>query len=127
MEQARVPDELESVLRLVAEGRLTPEEAEPILAALGEGEAATEPVRPADAPRPRPAGERRIRIQVLVADHQVVNLRVPLGIAGVAASLVPGLSERTAERIRQVVRAGEDGTILDVVDEDGDRVIISVE
>jgi hypothetical protein len=40
---------------------------------------------------------------------------------------VPGLSGSQSERIREALRSGEVGPILEVVDERGDGVIISTE
>ena len=45
-----MPDEIETILRLVAEGKLSPEEAEPIIAALAQ--------RSADADRPGDRSDR---------------------------------------------------------------------
>ena len=126
---------LERVLRLVSQGTLTPAEAEPIIAALSPAEPPPPPPPP-QPPGPRadevPSGSvtepvRGLRIQTFEKGRQTVNLRVPLGIGGLAASLVPGLSEANAERIRAAMRAGARGAIIDVEDEDGDRVVISTE
>ena len=70
--------------------------------------------------------QRYLRIEVTEGDRRVVNLRVPLGIAGAAAALVPGLGSIHAERIREAIRSGVVGPIIDV--QDGhERVVISAE
>jgi hypothetical protein len=119
-------DELESVLRLVAEGRLTPAEAAPIVAAL------TDRVAPpggqsSSAPREGGAGARQLRIRVEEQGRTVVNLRVPLSVAEIALNMVPGLAGEHAARVRAALRGGAIGPIIDVEDPDGDGVLISIE
>jgi len=168
-------EELETVLRLVAEGRLTPEEAAPIIEALTRAERAD--VRDDDdfgtgfghafehgfgrlnrldrlgrridekvARRFERAqhraeaamgrleeelagrGGRQLRIKVTERGRQVVNLRIPIRFVETALAFVPGLGGDQAERIRDAVRAGAVGPIIDVEDADGEGgVLISVE
>jgi hypothetical protein len=173
-------DELEAVLRLVADGRLTPEEAAPIIDALtraervvgNEGEGADDwkaewdddfpggdrldrldrlgdrisrrVERQAERARRRAervsaraerlaagagAGRtRHLRIRVTERGRQVVNLRIPVGFVETALRFVPGLGGDQAGRIREAVRAGAVGPIIDVEDPDGvGGVLISVE
>ena len=168
-------EELETVLRLVAEGKLTPEEAAPIIDALTRAERAphddddfgdelgaqfdhafergfsrldrlgeridrkvarrvARAQRRADAVRERVAegvaagGGRQLRIKVTERGRQVVNLRIPIGFVETALTFVPGLGGEQSQRIRDAVRAGAIGPILDVEDADGEGgVLISVE
>jgi polyhydroxyalkanoate synthesis regulator phasin len=171
-------EELETVLRLVAEGKLTPEEAAPIIEALTRAEqpshhdhfdpgfdhafergfghldrlgeridrkvnrrierAQRRVERRVEAARARvvdAADElgrvsrgRQLRIKVTERGRQVVNLRIPIGFVDTALTFVPGLGGDQAERIREAVRAGAIGPILDVEDPDGQGgVLISVE
>lgn len=172
-----MPEELETVLRLVAEGRLTPEEAAPIIEALTRAERAAGWDAADDLPdvgelpgfdRLDRLGERinrrvqrrverahrraarttervteqlaaarlgmaagrgrQLRIRVTERGRQVVNLRIPIGFVETALRFVPGLGGDQAERIRDSVRAGAIGPILDVEDPDGQGgVLISVE
>jgi hypothetical protein len=122
-------DELEALLRLVAEGRLTPEEAAPLVAALTGPSAA-----PSSPPAPAPAsgrvldeGPRQLRIRVEEEGRTVVNLRVPLSVAETALRMVPGLGGEQAARVRAALQGGAIGPILDVEDPDGDAVLISLE
>lgn len=121
-------DELEAVLRLVAEGRLTPEEAAPIVAALTDRAPA-----PAGSPSDRGperkagAGARQLRIRVEEHGRAVVNLRVPLSVAETALRMVPGLGGEQAARVRAALQGGAIGPIIDVEDPDGDAVQISLE
>lgn len=132
---------LETVLRLVAEGRLTADEAAPILDAL-ETKGGEPPNAPSPPPRPAASGPtppnpprpfvtddspaRAIRIEVTETGRSVINLRVPLSLGKAAINQVPGISEATSERIREAIDAGIKGPIVDI-DEDGDGVRISLE
>jgi hypothetical protein len=175
-----MPEELETVLRLVAEGRLTPEEASPIIDALTRAEraageedwedewkdddiigpagfdrlgerisrrvnrrvaraqrqalrAAERATRHAERARhathaDHPGRGRQLRIRVTERGRQVVNLRIPIGFVESALRFVPGLAGDQADRIRDAVRAGAVGPILDVEDPDGEGgVLITVE
>lgn len=169
-----MPEELETILRLVAEGKLSPEEASPIIEVLARAERqdaeealdttgdvpwggvervvrhATQHARRADrhierafvrAERGVREAEMRVgdigdrlstghhlRVRVTERGRQVVNLRVPIGFVESALRFVPGLGGDQAERIRDAVRSGAVGPILDVEDPDGlGGVLISVE
>ena len=119
---------LRRVLDLVADGRLSAEEAAPILDAL---DAAAPPPpddpRPADDAAATPSGGRgrAIRVEVTENGAKVVNLRVPLALGQAALSRIPGLSESTADLIRQMVDTGASGPIVAVDDGDGGvRIVI---
>jgi hypothetical protein len=136
--------ELEALLRLVSEGRLTAEEAAPIVAALEEAARADGPSS-ATAGRGAPANQvptgdearrgrtaqdvlagRRIRIFVAEDGRQVINLQIPLAAAGFAIDQVPGLSPDHRSRIVEAIRTGMTGPILEVSDH-GDEVRIVIE
>lgn len=126
-------EELATILRLVSEGRLTPEEAAPIVEALSRTEpsAAREP-RATSAPAGGQAGRattrgRRMRIRVSENGRSVVDVRVPLAFAAMAARMVPGIPDNYAELIRQAVETDEVGPIVDTEDDRGDAVLISIE
>ncbi len=123
------------VLQLVAEGRLTADEAGPILDALDrrpdDADAPTTRTsdRPATEPQPdQPTGGpggRAIRIEISDNGRKVINLRVPLALGRAALDRIPGLSEATAERVREAIISGIKGPIVDVDDEgDGVRIVI---
>jgi hypothetical protein len=129
-------DAMDSILRLVAEGRLTAAEAGPILDALGTTTSSDEGARH-DAPRgSAPAGgskassdgspARAIRIEVSESGRQVVNLRVPLALGRDALARIPGLSESLTDRVREAMTSGIKGAIVDV-DDGGDGVRIIIE
>ena len=127
---------LESVLRLVAEGRLTAEEAGPILDALdlrtadpAPGSASGRPHTssgPGDARPDDDAPAKALRVEVREGGRTVINLRVPLSLGRAAISQVPGISEATSARIREAIAAGVKGPIVEV-DDDGDTVRVSLE
>ncbi len=123
-------DEITTVLRLVSEGKLSPEEAAPIIEALGRQSAP--PPSPgvlADAARPpgAPGKGRRVRIQVSEHGRRVIDFRVPLAFAAMAARSVPGIPASYAELIEQAVETDQVGAIVDAEDDDGDSILISVE
>jgi hypothetical protein len=129
-----MPDDLQVILRMVAEGHLSPEEAAPVIEALTRSEkpASALGALPEDAgggpvEHGASAGGRQIRIRVSERGRQVVNLRIPLAFADMALRMVPGLGQEQSQRIRAAVGSGAIGAILDVEDEDGDSVLISVE
>lgn len=115
------------ILNLVAEGKLSAQEADEIIAALNAREAGAS-AEAAPAAREQPAKKTtHLRIEVTDGGRHVVNLRVPLNIAGWASSFLPGLSEQDSDRIRGAVASGTRGTILDITDRDGSRVLITSE
>jgi hypothetical protein len=128
-------DAMGRVLQLVAEGRLTADEAGPILDALGIPDAADAPTtrtttRPAAEPLVKPAGDgtggRAIRIEISDRGRKVIHLRVPLALGRAALDRIPGLSDATAERVREAIVSGIKGPIVDL-DDDGDGVRIVIE
>lgn len=137
---ASVADPVEDVLRLVAEGRLTPAEAAPILDALDARERASRP--PAGGPAtpgsragtanagpsgPTGAGApTRIRVQVRENGRVVVDLQVPGVLAGLAGSL-PGIPTSYADRVREALRTGLRGPIVDIRDEDDSGLTITID
>lgn len=115
------------ILALVAEGKLSAQEADEILAALNSrpAESTAEPEQA--APNAQPAKTTHLRIEVTDGGRHVVNLRVPINIAGWASAFLPGLSEQDSDRIRGAAASGARGTILDITDDDGSRVLITSE
>lgn len=134
-------DELATILRLVAEGKLSADEAAPIIEALslprtgprtGARPAhAVHAVHAVHAARHGAHGEdaprRRIRIQVNERGRRVVDVRVPLAFAAVAARSIPGIPDRYASLIEEAVDSESVGVIVDTEDDNGDGVLISLE
>jgi hypothetical protein len=120
------PAALDSVLRLVAAGRLTAEEAGPILDALDSSSGDTREGADEPSSRTDDAPARALRIEVTEAGRTIINLRIPLSLGRAAISQVPGISEATSDRIREAIEAGIRGPIVEV-DDQGDGVRISIE
>ena len=124
--------ELEALLKLVSEGRLTAEEAAPIVAALEERDAGkgTDDSRNRGDEGRVSAKEvlagRRIRVFVAENGRPVVNIQIPLAAAGFAIDQVPGLSPDHRSRIVEAIQSGMTGPILEVSD-GGDEVRIVIE
>ena len=136
-------DPVEDVLRLVAEGRLTPAEAAPIIEALSAADRASRgpaaapavPDNRANSGRARPSGSsgpsaasapNRIRVQVRENGRVVVDLQVPGALAGLAGSL-PGIPAGYADRVREALRTGLRGPIVDIRDEDDSGLTITID
>lgn len=117
--------EIDKILRLVADGALSAQEADEIIAALDS--AAQAPKQVIEQRPPAAGGARQLRIEVTDGGRHVVNLRVPLNIAGWASAILPGLSDTDSDRIRGAVASGTRGPILDITDNDGSRVLITSE
>lgn len=127
--------ELEALLKLVADGRLTADEAAPILAALQEKARVDERTEAAsrsggterrrNAVRDALSG-RQIRVYVAEGGRPVINLTIPLAAAGFAIDAVPGLSDDHRSRIVEAIQNGMTGPILEVSDH-GDEVRITIE
>jgi hypothetical protein len=126
--------ELEALLKLVDEGKLTAEEAAPIVAALQEKSQeksqAGGTAGAASSGRGTPSQEalagRRIRIFVAENGRPIINLQIPLAAAGFAIDQVPGLSPDHRSRIVEAIQTGMTGPILEVSDH-GDEVRIIIE
>lgn len=127
-------DELATILRLVAEGKLSADEAAPIIEALslpragGSGDASAHDDhagRHGETADGR--ARRRIRIQVNERGRRVVDLRIPLAFAAVAARAVPGIPDSYASLIERAVAGETPGTIVDTEDGNGDGVLITLE
>src|SRR3954469_2511031 len=124
-----MPDDLDVILQQVASGDLSPDQAEQLIDALhGRHDATGSPPPSAPPADPPPERTRRVvRLQVTEGGRSVVNLQVPMSLAALAGSVLPGLSNENADRLREAIRSGTVGRILEVQDDDGDGVIISTE
>jgi len=131
-----MPDAMEHVLRLVAEGKLTAEQAAPILDALAEADAAQAKAEAAvgaartassapGATGPGPGRPTALRVEVIEDGHKVVNLRIPISLGRFALDRVPGLSSENADLIRRAVSEGLVGQLLSIDDgPDGVRIAL---
>lgn len=124
-----MPDPLATILQLVADGRLSAEEAGPIIDALDDRAEGRRGAGPADAPGASAADgpARAIRVEVTEGGRRIVNLRVPLSLGQAALARIPGLSEATADRIRDAIQAGIRGPVVAVDEGAGDGVRVVIE
>lgn len=122
-------DPLATILQLVADGRLSAEEAGPLIDALDGSAHAAAASGPAGDPVSSPADGpgRAIRVEVTEGGRRIVNLRVPLSLGQAALARIPGLSEATADRIRDAIQAGIRGPIVAVDEGAGDCVRVVIE
>lgn len=127
-------DELATVLRLVSEGKLSAEEAAPIIEALQRPAAPRSPEPPFPFGSTGPTGPRgpgrgrRVRIQVTERGRNVIDVRIPLAFAAMAAKMVPGIPDSYATLIAEAVETDTVGPIVDLAaNKDGDAVLISIE
>jgi hypothetical protein len=117
-----MPDPLDEVLRLVAEGWLTAEEAAPVIDALQAVGATDDEAPDEDADGPSASigsRPRTLRLEVSEGGRNVVNLRVPISLGQMALDRIPGLSVDNLSSIRKALDEGLTGPIL-AVDEDDD-------
>ncbi len=131
-----MPDPLADVLRYVEEGRLSPEEAAPIIAALADKAPSGSTDRGQDrgpdradrgwGSRDRAGEPPRLRVRVTDKGHPVVDVQVPGVLAELAATL-PGIPATYLERVREALRRGTRGPIVNVHDEDGDGLTIEID
>jgi hypothetical protein len=131
---ARQLEEVEEILRLVAEGHMSPQEADAVLSELESASGSRRAAGRVAADRAR--GDRgresfrHARIEVTERGRSVVNMRVPilpLDLGRHALTHVPGLSEDNVDHITEAIERGLTGRILEVQDGDGDGVRITVE
>jgi hypothetical protein len=114
-------DALETVLQLVASGRLSAEEAAPLIAALQDRGGSSGRTASATAEEQAERGPaRQVRVEVKERGRNVVNVRVPVALGQAAIGYVPGISASDAERIREALSLGLIGEILEVTDDEGD-------
>lgn len=111
------------ILRMIEGGQVTAEEGAQLLAALDEDEQA--PVRPA---------ARWIRVQVTEGStgRQKVNVNVPVGLLGVGMRLGARFAGKEASAVNiddllARIKAGATGKLVDIEDQNGERVQIIVE
>ena len=127
-----MPDTLEHVLRLVAEGRISAEQAAPILDALGAEDGGSGDAQPSESTTDLTATgagsgpPKAIRIEVSDKGRKVVNLRIPIPLGRMALDRIPGLGGNHGDLVRQALADGRVGPVLEL-DDDGDGVRIAIE
>ena len=117
------------VLKMIEEGKISAQEGAELLRALdkGQGGQPTEPLKGASSPR-----WFRVRVTDMTTGRNKVNVNIPMGLVTVGikmgARFAPEVEGAEYEEMMEAIRSGQQGKILDVVDEeDRERVEIFVE
>ena len=120
-------DERMIILRMIEEGKITPEEGARLLAAIGEG-SVNEPAPPRPEPASLPNGRfLHVRVSNLHTGKQKVSVNIPLSIVDMGLRFVPQNDKVDVQAIRDAIRSGVSGPIVDVVDDEkGDHVEVSI-
>lgn len=116
------PEERMQILKMIESKQITAEEGAKLLAALGDRDR-----RDTASPQPSPAtlGKWfRVRVTDLKSGRRKVNVNIPLGLVDVGlkmgAKFAPaGLEGLDANQIIAAIKAGGEGKIVDVEDEEG--------
>jgi hypothetical protein len=115
---------------MIEEGKISAGEGAELLRALDKGSKSSPPIEPmkgASAPR-----WFRVRVTDTSTGRNKVNVNIPMGLVNVGikmgARFAPEIEGIERQEILEAIRSGQQGKILDVVDEeDGERVEIFVE
>ena len=115
------------ILKLLEEGKLSAEEAARLLKALGKGKPEKRSVAAGDQ-----AKWLRVRVTDLKSGRTSVNVNLPMSLVSVGlklgAQFVPDTEGIDFRQVREALRTGLTGKIVDVEDVDeGQRVEIYVE
>ncbi len=125
-------EERMQILRMVENRQISAEEAARLLSALDEQEQKPE----ADATPPSPLTQGRwfhVRVTDLKTGKRIVNVNIPLGLVDVGLKMgvqfsPAGLDGLDMNKIMAAIKAGGEGKIADLKDEeDGEHVEIFVE
>jgi len=122
------------VLRMIEEGKISAEEGTLLLKAIEKS--SKKPGRRPSASQPSASGENsgrwmRLRVSDTDSGRTKVNMTLPLGLVSmglqVGARFVPEVNNLDVTQIRDALRSGVPGKILEVMDDDGELVEIFVE
>jgi hypothetical protein len=124
------PEERMQILKMIEGKQITAEEGAKLLGALGENE----PVEGAPQPSPSTSGKWfRVRVTDLKSGRRKVNVNIPLGLVDVGikmgAKFAPaGIEGIDVHQIIAAIKAGGEGKIVDVEDEeDGEHVEVFID
>ncbi len=111
------------VLKLIEDGKISADEGARLLAALDKNGKRARRRRRAKAPAGEEEGRwLRLRVSDTKSGKTRVNMSIPLGLVNmglaVGARFVPDVAELDVEEIRNALRSGLQGKILEVHDED---------
>lgn len=122
-------EERMKILKMIEEGKITAEDGAKLLAALAESRKT--PAQPLTISG-SDARWFRVRVTDMSSGRTKVNVNIPMGLVNVGikmgARFAPGVETEQLEMIAEALKAGQQGKILDVTnDEDGEHVEIFVE
>ncbi len=122
-------EERMQILRMIEEGKITAGEGAELLRALDKSDRRqqSEPLKGSSTPR-----WFRVRVTDTKSGRNKVNVNIPMGLVNVGikmgAKFAPELEGSQYEEIMDAIRSGQQGKIMDIVDEeDGEHVEIFVE
>jgi hypothetical protein len=118
------------ILKMIEGGKISAAEGAELLRALSTKEErgpTLEPMKGVSAPR-----WFRVRVTDVQSGRNKVNVNIPMGLVNVGikmgARFAPEIEGEQLEGIMDAIRSGQQGKIMDIVDEgDGERVEIFVE
>ncbi|GIK73693.1 MAG: hypothetical protein BroJett021_26810 [Chloroflexota bacterium] len=122
-------EERRKVLQMVEEGKLSPEDGARLLSALGQADEPQEDVASAATPGASMNGRYfRVRVTNVTTGKQKVTVNIPLGLVEFGLRFVPENDKFDPEMLRQAIRDGLTGRIVEVLDDEkGERVEIFIE
>lgn len=122
-------EERRKVLQMVEEGKLSPEDGARLLAALGQTDEAPAEDTPPAVPEAGVNGRFfRVRVTNGTTGKQKVTVNIPLGLVEFGLRFVPENDKFDPETLRQAIRDGLTGRIVEVLDDEkGERVEIFIE
>ena len=111
------------VLKLIEDGKISADEGARLLAALDSNGKQARRRRKANTPSGGEEGRwLRLRVSDTKSGKTRVNMTIPLGLVNmglaVGARFVPDVAELDVEEVRNALRSGLQGKILEVHDED---------
>jgi len=120
-------EERMQILKMIEEGKISAEEGAKLLQALS-AKSDKRKTAPIDG-EPR---WLRVRVTDLDTGRNKVNVNIPMGLVNVGlkmgARFAPNVEGLNYEEIKEAIKSGAQGKIIDVVDEDdGERVEIFIE
>lgn len=123
------------VLRMISEGKISADEGTRLLKAIEKSskKAGRRPSAPQPASASGENGGRwmRLRVSDTGSGRTKVNMTLPLGLVSmglqVGARFVPEVNNLDVQQVRDALRSGVPGKILEVMDDDGELVEIFVE